>query len=230
MAGIADWLGTLRQALPQIGVMVRHMRPWLELPDVASIDQKLLESLGIQAVIWDVDGTLMPRHAPDVAERFRDAFQRVVSAPDVQHLILSNADEARYRELGTIFPDIPVLRAYATPEGIVGRVLFRGDDSLSPAELRGYLSAGVRALRKPSAELMEVALEQLRHPPRDAVLMVGDQYMTDIAGANLAGLRSLKVRTHAPTSFPVPIRALQYLEQLGYRVFHERRRPRSLSS
>lgn len=229
MAPIADWLGTLRQTLPRVGVMVRHMRPSLELPDVTSIDRALLESLGIEAVIWDVDGTLMPRHAREVAERFRDAFHRMVTAPGVQHLILSNADEARYRELGVIFPEIPVLRAYATPGGVVARVLFQGGDSLSPDELRGHLAAGGRALRKPSPELIEAALEQLRHPPRDAVLMVGDQYMTDIAGANLAGVRSLKVQTLAPTSFPIPVRVLQSLERLGYRVFHGRR-PRSLHS
>ena len=220
MAQVADWLTTARQTLPRIGLMVRHMRPSLHLPDVASIDRVLLESLKIEVVIWDVDGTLMPRHGHEVAQPFRDAFRDIVLAPGLRHVILSNADEARYRELGSIFPEIPVLRAYTTTEGVVSRTLLGDEDSWSAAEARKYLSSGAQALRKPSVALIEAALVELDHPPRDSVLMVGDQYLTDIAGANLAGIRSLKVSTHAPASFPVPVRFLQSLERLAYRILH----------
>ncbi|NNG15042.1 MAG: hypothetical protein HKM89_01090, partial [Gemmatimonadales bacterium] len=71
MAQIADWLSTVRQTLPRIGLMVRHMQPSLELSDVRSISPAFLESLGVEAVIWDVDGTLMPRHHREVAAPFR---------------------------------------------------------------------------------------------------------------------------------------------------------------
>ncbi len=223
MALMANWLTTVRQTLPRIGLMVRHMRPSLELPDVASIDRPLLESLGVEAVIWDVDGTLMPRHGREVAAPFRVAFRGVLAAPGMRHLILSNADEARYRELGSIFPEIPVVRAYATARGIVGRTLLKGEDSWDTAEALESRLSDARALRKPSVALIEIALGQLGHPPRNSVLMVGDQYMTDIAGANLAGIRSLKVSTHAPASFPVPVRVLQYLERVCYRIFHATR-------
>jgi len=220
MSQIADWLTTIRQVLPRIGLMVRHMRPSLELPDVASIDRALLGSLGIEAVIWDVDGTLMPRHGREVAQPFREAFRSVLAAPGVRHVILSNADEVRYRELGSVFPEIPVLRAYTTPGGVVGRTLLKGEDSWDPADAWESRLSGARALRKPSVALIELALGQLDHPPRDSVLMVGDQYLTDIAGANLAGIRSLRVSTYAPASFPVPVRVLQYLERVCYRIFH----------
>jgi len=213
---------TLRQALPKAAILVRHMRPSLELPDVGAIEPALLESLGIDAVIWDVDGTLMPRHGREVAEPFRSSFQRLVSASGLRHAILSNADESRYRELGTIFPDIPVVRAYATAHGVVGRILHRGSDSWDPVALPINSTAPARAFRKPSTELIAVALKALDADSRERVLMVGDQYLTDIAGANLAGIRSLKVPTYAPASFPVSVRILQVSERLLYRATHRR--------
>jgi len=218
MPQVADWLATIRHGLPKIGSLVRHMRPSVDLPDIAAIDPELLGSLGIQAVIWDVDGTLMPRHGREVAEAFREPFLRLVTASELRHIILSNADEARWRELGLIFPEIPVFRGYLTPDGLVGRTLLGGKDSWGAAEVRRYSMKESRALRKPSVELIELALGRLGHPPRASVLMVGDQYLTDIAGANLAGIRSLKVSTYAPRSFPVPVRILQFFERICYRI------------
>jgi predicted HAD superfamily phosphohydrolase YqeG len=42
--------------------------------------------------------------------------------------------------------------------------------------------------------------------------MVGDQYFTDIAGANLAGIRSIKVPTVGRAQFPFVVRWFQRLE------------------
>ena len=50
------------------------------------------------------------------------------------------------------------------------------------------------------------------------VVMVGDQYTTDIAGANLAGIRSIKVATIARHSFPFPVRLLQTMEDMLVRA------------
>jgi predicted HAD superfamily phosphohydrolase YqeG len=47
---------------------------------------------------------------------------------------------------------------------------------------------------------------------------VGDQYLTDIAGANLAGIRSIKVPTIGRRSFPLPVRFLQWSEELLFRT------------
>ncbi len=220
-----DWLLTVRQALPRVIRLSRHMRPTLDLPGVHALELELLRSLGIEGVIWDVDGTLMPRHGREVAAQLRPAFERLVSAPGLRHAILSNADERRYRELGTIFPDIPIVRGYATAHGVVGKVLLGGTDSWVSGGGPVGATPTSHALRKPSAELIDVAVAALGVQSRDAVLMVGDQYLTDIAGANLGGIRSLKVPTYAPGSFPMSVRALQALERAWYRATQASKSP-----
>jgi FMN phosphatase YigB (HAD superfamily) len=70
----------------------------------------------------------------------------------------------------------------------------------------------MEALRKPDARIMRFAVEQLG-VPAEAVLMVGDQYWTDVAGAGLAGLRSAKVPTAGQSTFPPAIRAFQRIER-----------------
>jgi len=59
----------------------------------------------------------------------------------------------------------------------------------------------------------------------EAALMVGDQYFTDIASANLAGVRSAKVPTLHRASFPAPVRWSQRLEAVLYRLKHGLPRP-----
>jgi predicted HAD superfamily phosphohydrolase YqeG len=52
-------------------------------------------------------------------------------------------------------------------------------------------------------------------------MMVGDQYFTDVAGANLAGVLSVKVNTYDRSSFTLPIRIFQRAELVLYRVLHK---------
>ena len=64
--------------------------------------------------------------------------------------------------------------------------------------------------------------------------MVGDQYFTDIAGANLAGVRSIKLSAIGPESLPRSIRMGQMVERLVYRLLHgapvwERPRDRTIA-
>jgi predicted HAD superfamily phosphohydrolase YqeG len=73
-------------------------------------------------------------------------------------------------------------------------------------------------VRKPDAALIDAAIDELQAAPRSAVFMVGDQYFTDIAGANLAGIASVKVRTVHPESFPIAVRCLQQVERALFRV------------
>ena len=47
---------------------------------------------------------------------------------------------------------------------------------------------------------------------------MGDQYLTDVAGANLAGIGSIKVRTVRPETFPIAIRWLQRVERAVFRT------------
>jgi predicted HAD superfamily phosphohydrolase YqeG len=79
--------------------------------------------------------------------------------------------------------------------------------------------AGVTTIRKPEALLVRFALQLAGNLTLDDALMVGDQYFTDIAGANEAGVRALKVRTWQRRSFPWPVAWMQRMEAVMYRVF-----------
>lgn len=247
MARGGDWLGTVRQAVPDLLRILPRLRPTLELESVAALDEAVLRDLGVTAVIWDVDGTLMENHGRRVSADVAPQVHALFEAPGLRHAILSNSGERRFQELGRIFPGVPVLRAYATPGGTAFRRLLRGTDAWrGPGEERGPPRAArscehagvepLRVIKKPSALLVDYALAELGVNRREAVL-VGDQYFTDVAGANLAGVRSIKVRTIGRGRFPLPVRVLQRLEDLLVRIFYGRRaagpperRPRHPSS
>ena len=187
-----------------------------------------LRELGVEAVLWDVDGTLMAHHAARVDPSLAAAFGDLLNAPGLRHAIISNCRADRFAELGRIFPDVPILLGYETEAGAAFRVR-RGEDEawrgpgVSAARAAGEV--GLRPIRKPSRRLVRAALEALGAADRpEAALMVGDQYFTDIASANLAGIRSLKVATLHGASFPTPVRAAQRLEGLFYRVRYGRPR------
>jgi len=204
-------------------MLVRRMRPTWEIASLAALDAAFLRRERIEGLIWDVDGTLTgdrrPAVAPEVAVPFRD----LLALPGIRHVILSNAGEKRYRELGEIFPDVPILRAYDHAGTLLYRRVHRGADSWTPEELTRRAEAGARVIRKPSAVLVDYAVSELGCG-REAVVMVGDQYLTDVAGASLAGVRSVKLPTLAPESFRLSVRLSQRLEQLTYAIFHSRRR------
>ncbi len=225
MGAMTDWVLTLRQTLPRVGTVLRNLRPTLHLPDLRAIDGALLAEHGIRGIIWDIDGTVMPNHAGTVHPEFAAAFDALLSHPQLRHVILSNSGERRFAELGTIFPAIPILRAYKTKDGPRFRRLLDGVDHWSGAE--GEVS-GAQVLKKPEAVLIELALRELGLDDPQSVLMVGDQYFTDIAGANLGGVRSAKVDTLARETFTLPIRLFQRTEAILYRMLHgapQRRSP-----
>ncbi len=70
-------------------------------------------------------------------------------------------------------------------------------------------------IRKPDARLVEYAISELKLGKAD-VVMLGDQYMTDIAGANLGGVRSIKLPTVEGPTFRRVVRFSQRLEWLIY--------------
>lgn len=224
--GRSGWLITLRQALPRLFEILPRMRPTFEAASVADLDPTILSRHGIRGLIWDVDGTLMAHHAKALDPAIAVTFAALTRSGELRHVILSNSNEARFLELGTIFPQITVLRAYSTQSGTVDRKLLQGHDSFegsSPVAPSG----GVEALRKPSAKLVEGALLELGCGPEGAV-MIGDQLFTDIAGANLGGIRSIKVPTLARASFPFPVRLAQVIETVLYRILHRGYRPAKL--
>jgi len=217
-----DWLATVRLAIPRLPAILRRLRPTYHLPDGGAVDEAFLRREGIRGVIWDVDGTLMSYHALEIAPTLRSHLEPLLGSSDIRHVILSNCGEARFRTLGTIFPNLPVVRAYTTPAGPVFRHLLRGRDTHSEAELRALLATGARHIRKPHRLPVEYAIRLMDGVDRGSALMVGDQYFTDVASANLAGVRSAKVPTLAPETFPKAIRATQHLEALAYHLFYRR--------
>jgi predicted HAD superfamily phosphohydrolase YqeG len=178
-----------------------------------------LASQGVRGVIWDIDGTLTGDRRRDLIPACAAPFAALRADPSLRHVILSNASEPRFRELGEMFPDLPILRAYALRGGLLYRKVLGATDTFTADELSARLAEGAHVVRKPSAELVAYALEELGCGAGEAV-MVGDQYLTDVAGANLAGVRSIKLPTLAPETFRRTVRFGQVAESLLYAVAH----------
>lgn len=202
-----DWWRTARQSLPRLAVIVRHLRPTFTLEGLESLDPAFCAQHGVRGLIWDVDGTLTSYHGSETSRAIRPAVDALFQAPGLRHVILSNCGEARFLELGGMFPAVPVLKAYGTGSGLIRRRLLAGRDEWMPEGPR----EGAVPIRKPSAELVEFALAELGVPAAGA-LMVGDQYWTDVAGARMAGVRSVKLPTLERGTFPRALRVLQGLE------------------
>jgi predicted HAD superfamily phosphohydrolase YqeG len=224
MVAASDWITTTRQALPQFFGLVSKLRPTHHLPDVRAIDGRFLAEHRVRALIWDVDGTLMAHHHMSVAEEYQSTLNQIAERSEVRQVILSNCGETRFAELGRIFPEIPVLKAYRQGDGsTILRTLLKGAERWSDGRIgtdRQPSEEKLQPLKKPSAELIEFALAEAGSPPREQVYMVGDQFFTDIAGANLAGIRSIKVPTRDRSSFPFAVRSFQRIESVIYRIFY----------
>jgi predicted HAD superfamily phosphohydrolase YqeG len=219
-AAPTDWFTTTRQALPEFFRLARRLRPTFHMPDIRGIDHDFLREQHVAALIWDVDGTLMPHHYKGVAPSLQPTVDRILQLSEVRHAILSNCGEERLLELGQLFPRIPVIKVYESELGTVCRTLLSGRDEwrigsrlIDPPEQR-------QPVKKPSRKLVDCAMQVIGCEDRSGVVMVGDQYFTDIAGANLAGIRSIKVDTFDPRSFPFVLRSFQRIESLLYRLFY----------
>jgi predicted HAD superfamily phosphohydrolase YqeG len=210
---------TLVQLVPQLPRVLARMRPTWQLGSLAELDAAFLAAQGIEGLIWDVDGTLTGDQHPALEPAAERPFRALLARPGLRHVILSNASESRYRQLALLFAELPVLRAYR--QG--GEVLFRRrvleEEHWSPDDGAARLARGAQVIRKPSAILVEYAVRELGCPA-ERVAMVGDQYLTDVAGANLAGVRSVKLPTLAAGSFRGTVRAAHRLERLLYRLLY----------
>lgn len=214
-----DWGLTAWQTVPRLAALLKHMRPEEHLAGLDDLERHYLPAHPIQGIIWDVDGTLMPRHGLGIAPALEPVFSRLLARTDLRHAILSNCGETRFMELGRIFRDIPVLRTYRQGSGRIYRRLWRGEDRWTPSDGAARVDAGAEPVRKPDVELIEYAVLELGTPKRQT-LMVGDQYLTDVVGANLAGIRSVKLPTLDRASFPLPVRLMQRAEAMAYRLFY----------
>lgn len=209
-------LGTVAQTLPRIRAVLGNLRPTWHLRPLGELNRGFLDRHGIRGLVWDVDGTLMRFHDTRIADEVAP-LTGLLADPALRHAVLSNANEARFRELGTLLPEVPVMKGYRIDGEVRMRVLQRGADSLPDAD--ALVAAGAVPLRKPDGELMRGAVAALGLEP-DEVVMIGDQYFTDIAGANLAGVRSIKVAAIGWDALPPGIRFGQRLERLAYRLLH----------
>lgn len=215
-----DWIRTTFQALPRFFQLAGKMRPSVHLPDIRALDERFIRQHEVRGLVWDVDGTLMPHHNLEVDAALHETFERLLRLEDLQHVILSNCGEERLEELGRIFPGVPVLKAYAGAGGPVARRLEGGVESWRDLEGNVVSPEGLAPVKKPSALPIRLALREMGDLPPEHVYMVGDQYFTDIAGANLGGIRSVKVPTWQRHSFPLVLRTFQRFEAALFRVLH----------
>ncbi len=216
----ADWLATVGGNIRRLPLLLRHMRPTWELAGVDAISGDMLVREGIRGLVWDVDGTLMRRGDSSVAQHLQETVRKLLQIPDLRHVIVSNCDERRFLDLARLFPAVPVLRAYRGDGRYLLRRRLGEEESWSPAAPSPAELARSRPVRKPDPVLMHFALGELNLSDPAAAMIVGDQRLTDIASANLAGLRSIKVPTLGRGSFPLPVRLLQRAEDAAYRLLY----------
>lgn len=224
MSGLATGsssFSTFVQVAPHLLRVVRRMRPTWHLSGLAALTPAFLRQHGLRGLIWDVDGTLTGDRRPSLAPESDGPFRALLADSGLRHAVLSNAGEERYRELGTMFPQVPILRAYTFGHEVLHRRLLGRDDSWTETELERRLAEGARVIRKPSALLVDYAVRELG-VTKDETVMIGDQYMTDVAGANLAGVRSVKLPTLARETFRPAVRFSQALERGLYAVLYGR--------
>lgn len=222
MSGLATGASaftTFVQVAPRLISLVGKMRPTWHVRSLAEVTPAFLASQGIRGLIWDIDGTLTGDRRRDLIPECAGPFAALRAESSLRHVILSNASEARFRQLGELFPDLPILRAYALRGALLYRKVLGTTDTWTAAELSARLAEGAHVVRKPSAELVAFALQELGCAAGEAV-MVGDQYLTDVAGANLGGVRSIKLPTLSPETFRRAVRFGQVAESLLYAVAH----------
>lgn len=163
---------TFVQTLPRLPSVVKHMPPTWHLESLSQVDAVFLEQHGIHAIIWDVDGTLTGDRRTKLHPSAEPAFRALLAMPRLKHVILSNAGEERFVELGGMFPEMPILRAYKQGNETLYRRRLGAFDSWTPQEVARRLEEGAGVIRKPSAELVAYALKELG-VERGEVVMIG---------------------------------------------------------
>jgi len=217
----ASSFSTFFQVIPRLFTLLGRMKPTWHMSSLAAVTPAFLASHGISGLIWDVDGTLTRDRGPGIEPSQEAPFRALMAAPGVNHVVLSNASEHRFSELGTLFPMLVILRAYTLGERVLFRKRHGASDTWSPEELERQLAAGASVIRKPSAVLVDYAARELGRT-RDQIAMVGDQYITDVAGASLGGVRSIKLPTFARETFRFSVRLSQRIESVLYALLYGR--------
>lgn len=166
-----DALRTASQFITNLGTnwSSHNLSPRLSVSSLT--DPQLLPTLkerGIAGLIWDVDNTLMGYHGNELDPLVCRAYQEL--SRQYPGVIVSNSDDERYRQLGRIFPQVPVVRVYQIKNGRlvveygsanqqlrVYRKLYGGVSFLSDS-MAGY------SLNVEEREPLSVISPQHRHP------------------------------------------------------------------
>ncbi|MBI4453123.1 HAD hydrolase-like protein [Candidatus Woesearchaeota archaeon] len=251
---LAEKFDYLNTSVHFVGNLFTNLKPENVLPDysvlsVNSLAIDFFNANGIEAIIWDVDGTLMRYHGQCVDDSIKAVFGKLTYAKrlnakkaldaekGLKHAILSNSGENRFRELGYIFPEIPVLRMYESNTGIIERRLYQHKDHIVMKQKSNYSSTDRSGLdsdydlasekqkqlrdvymelinhkystiKKPDTRLIEYAMRELSISDPKKVAMVGDRAFTDITGGNQAGVCTIYISTPLhPHTDPFLIRA-----------------------
>lgn len=221
LASGSSVFSTLVQVWPRLISLIGRMPPTWQVRSLAEVTPAFLRAQDVRGLIWDVDGTLTGDGRRDIIPESAAPFQALLADPSFRHVILSNASEKRFLELGEMFPEIPLLRGYVQGSATLFRTLHRGVESGTADHLAQRLADGAYVIRKPSAQLITFAVRELRCE-KEQVAMVGDQYLTDVAGANLGGVRSIKLPTLAPETFRRTVRLGQIAENAIFALVHGR--------
>jgi predicted HAD superfamily phosphohydrolase YqeG len=214
----------------------RHLRPSISMETVRALTPSLVRRLGVQGIVWTVDGTLMPCSGDSIAVGLAPAYEALRRQPGLRHLVLADGGgEARFEQVAAIFPDLPVLRSYRSG----GRLFVRRrrgseerwyawpqpdqrDSGASgnagvPAEgATGDIAAppGARPLHRVTAQLIGFALRELECEVAARAVMIGCRYFAEIGPANAAGLQTIRVETVEPESFPAAERIVRRAEEV----------------
>jgi predicted HAD superfamily phosphohydrolase YqeG len=210
---------TFVQVAPRLASLVGRMRPTWRVRSLAEITPSFLRANGVRGLIWDVDGALTGDRRRELLPESAAPFRALLADEELRHVILSNASEERFLQLGEMFPTIPILRGYALRGEVLFRKIARGTDCWTAEELAARLAAGAHVIRKPSADLIDLAVRELACAKGETA-MIGDQYLTDVAGASLGGVRSIKLPTLAPETFRRTVRLGQIAENVLYALAH----------
>ncbi|MBT4539976.1 HAD hydrolase-like protein [Candidatus Woesearchaeota archaeon] len=198
-------------------VLSEHLLADKYVSSINEVTPEFLEEQGIEAIIWDVDGTLMGYHGTEVDHSVRKAYEALIG---FKQAILSNSGEGRFRQLGFILDNIPVVRIYENkkdPGDVIVREIVRKvdylwkineldeEERLASYDLIGMSNSfnwvrdyrkhisGYRALKKPNPKLIEYAMRIMGIDDVSKVAMIGDKASTDIIGGNMAGVYTIQI-------------------------------------
>lgn len=190
-----------------------HYNPENVIPDYhfhnyGEISKEFLKELGIEIIVNDIDGNVMGYHGKEVAPEFQKLFHQHQLYFNM--FIISNSSERRYRELGEMFPKIPVIKLYQKGDNTYLRELFAKGDKLMDFK-DGYFTTvfsemiarddsnpplGLTKgdeLAKPNRALSYIVQTMNNLFSQSKIAWIGDRLSAEITTANQAGAVSIWV-------------------------------------